>query len=272
VATNNGHIDFDNLLDDKVYPALFDRLDTAFPEFRFKKNGDAWVATVWPSIFPYTVDHKRADRLMVYPDNKHRIKVHGHSIIRFLEYVNSGHKPRGEKFTEAVKDLCRRAGVPFPEKELTEEQKERARRLDARRAVLEDVVAICEERLWSEQGLDGLGYLRDKRKLTDEQIRDLRLGLYPPASEVRNQLRQRGHDSQEISAASAGWVKIVGYITLPWRDDRGRMLTIYGRWPGNPPEGKPKTVSMPGERSRPALQDRELCHITARGRRPDRFS
>jgi serine/threonine protein kinase len=35
---------------------------------------------------------------------------------------------------------------------------------------------------------------------------------------------------------------------------------------------KPNAMICVDGRSRPALQDRELCHITARGRRPDRFS
>jgi putative DNA primase/helicase len=198
---------------------------------------------------------------MVYRDRPWWIKVHGHEGMRLLDLVNGGRKPRGEEFPEAVRQLCRLAGVPFPEKEQTKEQQEHARRLDARRGVLEDVAALCEEYLWNTQGGGALDYLREKRRLTDEQIRNLHAGLYPSKGDLCEQLRQRGHDDQAIEDASAGWKKIAGYIVLPWCDDRGRMLTLYGRWPGEPPNGKPKTIALPGDGSKgsPYCLDRARC-------------
>src|SRR5262249_50204537 len=90
--------DLGTCLAEKVYPALFGRLDSAFPEFGFVKHGDSWEATRWPAGFPYTVEQKRPDRLMVYPDRPWWIKVHGHTGLRFLDYVNKGKRPRGEEF------------------------------------------------------------------------------------------------------------------------------------------------------------------------------
>ncbi len=54
VDVGAARVDLGELLDREVYPALFNHLDTAFPEFGWKKRGTAWTATAWPSGFPYT--------------------------------------------------------------------------------------------------------------------------------------------------------------------------------------------------------------------------
>src|SRR5690606_26272400 len=55
------------------------------------------------------------------------------------------------------------------------------------------------------------------------------------------------------------WEKLEGYVLVPWRDAWGRALTVCGRWQAKePPDGKPKTVSLPGAgtRSAPLYLDR----------------
>jgi hypothetical protein len=37
--------DLGDFLEREVYPALFDRLDSAFPEYGFKRRGKLWTAT-----------------------------------------------------------------------------------------------------------------------------------------------------------------------------------------------------------------------------------
>src|SRR5438309_2169941 len=99
---------------DEVYKALFERLDAAFPELGFTKRGNAWTATAWPADFPYEVNDRRPDRLMVYLDSPWRITVHGHTWVRFIDYVNGGQKPVGAEFPKAVEVLCQKAGISFP--------------------------------------------------------------------------------------------------------------------------------------------------------------
>lgn len=229
-APNAGGVDLDAYLTETVYPALFDRLDGAFPEFDWTKDGDAWQARAWPADFPYAVQDRRPDRLMVYPDRPWWIKVHGHAGVRFLDYANGGRRPTGEDFPKAVRSLCVLAGVPCPLGEQDAERTEHAHRREDRRAVLEDVAASCSEVLWSERGEQARAYLRAERGLADEDIRALNLGLYPSASEVGKSLAVRGHSAEAVKEAAAVWRKIEGYIIIPWADERGRPLTLYGRW------------------------------------------
>jgi hypothetical protein len=237
-ANGQGHapaagVDLDAYLIETVYPKLYDRLDGAFPEFSWVKRGDGWEATAWPADFPFTVGHKHPDRLRVYQDRPWWIKVHGHSGVRFLDYVNGGRRPRGQDFPDALKKLCELAGVAYPGREATAEEQERARKREARRSILEDVVCRCEAVLWSERGAAARAYLRDGRGLTDDQVRELRLGLYLSTVEVGPWLGARGHSRQECGDAAVLWRKLEGYVVVPWADEHGRCLTLYGRWPGN---------------------------------------
>jgi hypothetical protein len=222
-------IDYGTYLNETVYPALFRRLDSAFPEYGWTLHGDAWVATRWPADFPVEAQHKRPDRLMVYQDSPWWIKVHGHGGARFLDLVNGGRKPSGAEFLAAVRRLCDLAGVPFPEREISPEVLERQRRQEARSAVLEDLSVCCQGWLWGEQGSKALEFLR-QRGFADAQIHELRLGLYLSADLVRSTLLGAGHPPEDVQEAGVISQRWEGFVTVPWAQERGRALTIYGRW------------------------------------------
>jgi putative DNA primase/helicase len=167
---------------------------------------------------------------MVYPDRPWWIKIHGHSGLRFLDLVNGGQRPKGEEFAGAVRRLCELAGVPFVQREQTEQELEQAHRLEGRRAVLEDTYHYCETVLWSPEGQGALRYLQQGRGLLEEAIRAFGLGLLLSAAALRKHLRHRGHAEEDVKDAGVLWRRLEGYITIPWRDARGQALTIYGRW------------------------------------------
>lgn len=239
--------DLDSYLSQRVYPALFDRLDSVFPEFGWTLRGGHWTASKWPPSFPYPVEHENPDRLNVYPDRPYWIKVHGHTGVRFLDYVNGGRRPNGAEFVSAVRKLCDLAGVRFPERSLMPDQLEDLRKTDARRSVLETVMGHAQERLWASGGESARAYLHE-RGFTDEDIRGLELGLYESVSAVKEALRKDGHGDEEVRDSAVLWSGLEGYIVIPWRDDFGQPLTLYGRWrEKTPPAGKPKTTALPGE-------------------------
>lgn len=227
---NDTPSELDVLLAEKAYPSLFNRLDRALPEFDWQRHGDAWQAQRWPTDFPCVVQDERPDRLMVYPDRPWWIKVHGHAGVRFLDYVNGGRRPTGADFFDAVRKVCDLAGVPCSVGTETPAQAEASRRREQRQAALEDLAVYCAEVLWSDRGEKARAYLRDDRGLTDDDMQALGLGLYLSAAEVRKFLEGRGHSAEALDSASAVWPKFEGYITIPWADERGRPLTIYGRW------------------------------------------
>lgn len=235
--------DLGDLLQNEVYPALFSCLDSAFPEFQWKRTGNHWTATSWPPGFPFPVEHENPERLMVYQDRPYWIKIHGHEGVRFLDYVNGGQSPTGPDFPKAVKDLCERCGVRFPEREYSPEELEREAKKERRRSALDAVIGYCQEALWSKRGTAALAYLKE-RGLTEEGIKTLEIGFYTSVSDVSSYLQKNGVDATDTALL---WNKLEGYIIFPWADANGQPLTLYGRWPGKPPKDLPKTIALPGE-------------------------
>jgi replicative DNA helicase len=243
-------VDLQDYLDREVYPALFARLDSAFPEFSWRRRGGNWTASTWPSAFPYAVERENPDRLVVYSDRPHWIKLHGHGGVRLLDYVNGGRKPEGDEFLQAVRKLAELAGVDTSplDRELSSAEAEEVHRREARRSVLDVAMDHAREVLWSARGEKARRYLTEQRKLTEAEVRDLGLGFYFSVSDMRAALEKEGVDLEAARGVGVLWEKLEGYVLFPWADANGQPLTLYGRWhEAKPPEGKPKTLSLPGE-------------------------
>lgn len=230
------HHDLQDYLDGAVYPALFTRLPDAFPEFGFIDRGGNWVATAWPATLTLEAADRRPDRLIAYHDRPHWLKLHGHEGVRWLDYVNGGDRPRGEAFKEAFRRLCDKAGVPCPCAPRTPEQMAQEQGRQDRRGILADLIELCRDFLRGERGLAARAYLT-KRGIGDETAREFGLGWCPDCADCRlsELLVGKGWRPEQVEEHRAGWSKMRGYVTVPWNDELGRPLTVYGRWPGDPP-------------------------------------
>lgn len=242
-STAGDATDLSAYLDRKVYPALYERLDSALPEFGWWKRPSSWVATKWPEGFPVEADHKKADRLQVYFNAPHCVRVHGRESVRLLNLIAKTTGPlRGDVFINAVREACGLAGVPFPEREWTAEEREKYRRQERRGDVLEVAVEVLHRNL----DAPTLAYL-EKRGLTKDHASSLSLGLYRSASALRGELRDKGFTDEEIDASEVVFPFLEGYVVFPWRDERGRLITLYGRSLPGVREGAPKMMGLPGE-------------------------
>lgn len=243
-------------LDEVVYPALAARLDVAFPEFRFVMKRGRWVAT----DRAYTKQHwdARPDAVDCDPRKPWGFIVAGRGFHRWIDYVAGGRSLRGRAFVDAARRLCDLASVAFPERQRTREEDEAARRADRRRAILETVYDAAERLLWSDAGAHARAYLTDVRGFTEAHLRQLHLGFYDSVEAMRERLVRGGYDAAEAKQVGALWPQLAGYIVVPWRDHLGRAATISTRWPGTPPDGQPKALTLPGEgtKASPLFLDR----------------
>jgi hypothetical protein len=178
----------------------------------------------------------------------------GGTPVQYLHRLNGGDgRPSGQDFVDVVRRLAEVVGVTFPERELTPEERERARNRDARRAILQAVMVYCRGVLRTERGHEAREYLRG-RGFADDDVGDLGLGLYPPPEELRQLLRRQGHPDDDVTASGVLFERLVGYVVFPWLDERGAPLSLYGEWPARPvPAGREKKMALhnPGPNGKP---------------------
>ena len=231
--------DLTSLLDVRVYPTLWDCLDSAFPEFGWKRTGRLWRAT--------NEDHARTlpggprpDRVEAYENAPWGFTIQGGDFVRWLSYVSVEHSPRGTDFIDAVRTLCEKAGVLFPERTRTLEQADAAEKNEARRSVLETVVEAAEKAIRKPENSKAADYLTG-RGFTVSDIRDLRFGFYDRDAVLKSLTEAVCSDD----AAEAG--VLVPYldqsVIVPWNDEYGRLLNLYSVPLASPKEKK----SLPGE-------------------------
>lgn len=241
-----------DLLDEEVLPALFQRLDQAFPEFGWEPTKDGWVATNRETT--KRLLDARPDRVVCH--RPHGFLVHGGAATAWTAYVNGGQPPRGDAFVQVVRRLCELAGVAFPEREATPAELEAAADAEQRRRALAAALPALERLLQEPAGATAREYLVS-RGLDAAGQAALGVGFLPDVPSLRRALPAELRDA----AKEAGllWDRLEGYALFPWLDAWGRPLTLYGRWPGKtPPEGRPKTIALPGQgtKSSPFCFDR----------------
>jgi hypothetical protein len=205
---------------DVVLPALAERLDTAFPEFGWRRDARGWIAT------NEEMTHRelgvRAERVVAHGPAPRGFLVHGGEAMLWTAYVSGGHVPRGRDFVTAVRNLAERAGVDASPLDLPE-------RRDRRSELLEDFFGLARRELNGDRGEGARDYL-ESRGLPRETLEASGLGVVPPAAELGRALVGKGYSTQEVEEsgllADRRWT---GRICGAWRDDRGRIRTLWVR-------------------------------------------
>jgi Toprim-like len=205
---------------DVVLPALYERLDTAFPEFGWRRDARGWVAT--NEEMTHSVLGVRAARVVAHGPAPRGFLVHGAEATLWTAYVAGGAVPRGESFTQAVSELARRAGVDTA-------PLERPVPRDRRTDLLHDFFTLCRWELVADAGGSACDYLV-QRGLPREAIERCGLGVVPAPRAARDCLRSSGYSDAEIQQsgvlADSRWP---GRLCGAWRDERGRIKTLWAR-------------------------------------------
>jgi len=202
-------------LEEVVQPALFEKLDLAFPEFAWRRTPTGWVAT--NRAFTKERFGVRADRVICH--RPFGFLIHGGRPQTWCAYVHGGPRPRGQAFRRAVAALAARAGVAPPG-----EATAPARR-DPRPEVLERLLRAAHHRLVAsaDPEAEKARAALQRRGLGADAWAELELGLTPPV-ELDTEAAQAALHA--LGLTHAHWAnRIVG----PWRDGRGEVTAVFGR-------------------------------------------
>lgn len=216
------------------------------PPFRESKSGQSFT------VFPDKGFFDAGDGFAGYPQDY----IHSMKVGRW-------EKAKGKDFADAVRELCDRANVSFPDRELSPQEIEQIEKWERRRAILSHTYTYCQGILNSPIGEKARLYLLNERGLGETAVKDRGLGFYDSAKSLSEYLQSKGFEVSEIKEAGVLSRKWEGFVTYPWFDDRNRPLTMYGRYQAKkPPEGLPKTLALPGQGTKqsPLYFDRVLKH------------
>lgn len=203
-----------------VLPALQERLDSAFPEFGWRRDRLGWVATNEETS--HSLLGVRAERVVAHGPAPRGFLVHGGEATLWTAYVSGGATPRGQDFLRAVREIAERAGVDAS-------PLERDRPRERRAELLGDFFALSQRELGGERGAHARAYL-ERRDLGGEALEGLGLGLAPTMGRTRAALLGAGYSPEEIAAsgvlADSRWP---GRVVGAWRDERGKVKTLWAR-------------------------------------------
>jgi DNA primase len=144
------------------------------------------------------------------------------------------------EFTDALKDLARRAGVELKSFDLKTDS-ERAKLIE----VLEDAAAYYSAALKHDVGARARAYL-EKRGIKEETIAEFRLGYAPNSWDATvKALATKGHEPEKLAAAGLAIASDKGRghydrfrdrIMIPLRDEKGKVVGFTGRIMPDSPE------------------------------------
>jgi DNA primase len=144
--------------------------------------------------------------------------------------VSGGQVPRGAEFLRAVRELAERAGVDTS-------PLDRPEPWDRRAELLGDFFELARGELASESRHAARTYL-ETRGFPRDAVANLELGVVPSADRIWKGLIGKGHESREVDhsglVADQRWR---GRICGAWRDERGRIRTLWARtadWADDP--------------------------------------
>lgn len=206
---------------EEVLPALAERLDSAFPEFGWRRDARGWVAT--DEEMTHRALGARAERVVAHGPAPRGFLVHGGESMLWTAYLNGGVTPRGEDFVRTVKEIAARVGVDTTSIGMPGQP-------DRGAALLSDFFALCQEEFLAAGGESARKYLLEQRGLPAEAIDGSGLGVVPTRARSIQELKAAGYSAEEVEDsgihADRRWP---GRLCGAWRDERGRIRTLWAR-------------------------------------------
>jgi len=235
MATGNakwvgGGVSLQDFFDNEVLPRLSAELVFTHPAHGFQKDPDKWKGGC--------PRHQSRSGTAFYLDPHTLIwrcpacDAGGGPLQYDYWVAGKGASPRGQDYVDAVADLAQRVGLELPKREPNPEREAREQAWEARRSMLVTVMLVTQAALWDEESdgaLEARTFLHG-RGFTDEAIRELGFGLFRRSSDVKDALTAAGHSLEEANDAGLTWNRNAGFIIIPWLDERGRPLSLYGRY------------------------------------------
>lgn len=196
----------------ELYPSLFESIDTALPEFSFKRRGRNWVSTNKLKITGEEGDS--IGKVYIWENAPGFIKDFTRETSTIVDYVM---RRDGVEFIQAVKTLADVVGLQLPKDEKFNQ--ESYQRYKDQATLLEDCNSYFIYCLENSTGAEKIKAYLSSRGYSDEDIKAMELGYIPDQDKLFKHLLSKGH-SQSLIDEVVKLNKGIGSthrLTIPYR-------------------------------------------------------
>lgn len=195
----------------ELYPTLFESIDTALPEFSFKRRGRNWISSNKLKITGEEGDS--IGKVYVWETAPGFIKDFTRETSSIVDYVI---KRDGVEFIQAVKTLADVVGLQLPKGEFNQESYQRYK---DQATLLEDCNSYFIYCLENSTGADEVRAYLSSRGYSDEDVKAMELGYIPDQDKLFKYLLNKGY-SQSLINEVVKLNKGIGSthrLTIPYR-------------------------------------------------------
>ena len=195
----------------ELYPTLFERIDTALPEFSFKKRGKNWVSSNKRKITGEEGDS--IGKVYVWETAPGFIKDFTRETSSIVDYVM---RRDGVEFIQAVKTLADVVGLQLPKGEFNQEIYQRYK---DQATLMEDCNSYFIYCLENSTGADEVRAYLSSRGYSDEDVKAMELGYIPDQDKLFKHLLSKGY-GQSLIDEVVKLNKRIGSthrLTIPYR-------------------------------------------------------
>lgn len=195
----------------ELYPTLFESIDTALPEFSFKRRGRNWISSNKLKITGEEGDS--IGKVYVWETAPGFIKDFTRETSSIVDYVI---KRDGVEFIQAVKTLADVVGLQLPKGEFNQESYQRYK---DQATLLEDCNSYFIYCLENSTGADEVRAYLSSRGYSDEDVKAMELGYIPDQDKLFKYLLSKRY-SQSLINEVVKLNKGIGSthrLTIPYR-------------------------------------------------------
>ena len=202
----------------ELYPALWDRIDEAFPSMSFRKKGSKWIS-------PYHLNGEKAksDYGSYISEQYHNriADANGSCSMSLLDYkakeMGYADGVQGAAFLEVVKALADVCKIELPQGEDTSSGFDSYRNTENRQAKLHSIAEKMRRALFDDEGKETLQYLKEVRGYSEEEIKQMGLGhLTAEAEEELFQMRLIGYKNDKTGEWCKGYTSRNYKLAIPY--------------------------------------------------------
>lgn len=205
--------DLTEWIKEELYPALFESIDTAFPEHEFNRYPGGWRSKTNIDGYPHS---DRIDKTVITKKFPGRILEQGGENLSLIDYAM-----RKKELTaiQAIEYLALAAGLKIPQRDQFDPEQYKQNQI--RGSILEECKSYfnwCMENTKGAEADSVRAYLDSVRGYTPEDIVSMGLGFIPSQQHLIKHLQDKGFSQGAIDEAikfSAG-IGSTHRLTIPY--------------------------------------------------------